>query len=146
VIAVDTNLLVYAHREDSKWHAEAKRVLTVLVESASEWALPWPCVHEFFGIVTHPRIFSPPTPLEQALRAIDQWLGVPTVVLLGESLEYWPVLRSLLASSKVVGPKIHDARIAALCRDHAVDTLWSADRDFSRFSGLVVVNPLIGRQ
>jgi hypothetical protein len=143
VIAVDTNLLVYAHREDSKWHAEAKRALTDLAESAAEWALPWPCVHEFLGIVTHPRIFSPPTPLDQALAAIDQWLAVPTIVLLGESREYWPILRSLVASSKVVGPKIHDARVAALCRDHAVDTLWSADRDFSRFRELAVVNPLI---
>ena len=144
MIAIDTNLVVCGHREDSKWHAEAKRVLTELVESAAEWALPWPSVHEFLAIVTHPRIFSPPTPLDQALLAIDQWLSVPTVVLLGESLEYWPVLRSLMASSKVIGSKIHDARIAALCRDHAVDTLWSADRDFSRFRGIAVGNPLIG--
>ena len=144
MIAVDTNLLVYAHREDSKWHAEAKRALTDLAESGAEWALPWPCVHEFLGIVTHPRIFWPPTPLDQALVAVDAWLGVPRVVILGESLEYWQILRPLLVTSKVVGPKIHDARIAALCRDHAVDTLWSADRDFGRFSGLVVVNPLIG--
>jgi toxin-antitoxin system PIN domain toxin len=144
MIAVDTNVLVYAHREDSKWHAEAKRALTDLVESAAQWALPWPCVHEFLAVVTHPRIFSPPTPLDQALVAIDQWLSVPTVVLLGESLEYWPILRSLLKSSKAVGPKIHDARIAALCRDHAVGTIWSADRDFSRFRGVVVANPLTG--
>jgi len=45
---------------------------------------------------------------------------------------------------KIAGPQVHDARIAALCRDHGVHELWSADRDFSRFAGLAVVNPLVG--
>jgi len=63
VIAVDTNILVYAHREDADWHDAAYARLAELAEGRASWAIPWPCVHEFLAIVTHPRIFSPPTPL-----------------------------------------------------------------------------------
>jgi predicted nucleic acid-binding protein len=61
LIAVDTNVLVYAHREETPWHDIAKRRLTELAEGRPAWAIPWPCVHEFLAIVTHLRIFSPPT-------------------------------------------------------------------------------------
>ena len=63
MIAVDTNILVYAHREDSPWHAPAAACVEGLANGAAAWALPWPCLHEFFGIVTHPRIYAPPTPM-----------------------------------------------------------------------------------
>jgi predicted nucleic acid-binding protein len=80
VIAVDTNILVYAHREDSPFHATA-----------------FQCV----------------------------------------------ALRALLVAGRVAGPLVHDARVAALCRQHGVRELWSADRDFGRFAGFPVVNPLV---
>jgi uncharacterized protein len=142
VIAVDTNILVYAHREDAAFHAVAASRLKHLAESRAPWAIPWPCVHEFLGIVTHPRIYDPPTPIDVALDTVDAWLQAPTLSLLSEAEDYWPHLRSLVVAGKVIGPKIHDARIAAICRQHAVRELWSADRDFSRFPDLTVVNPL----
>ena len=64
---VDTNLLVYAHREDSPWHEKALARVTELANSDSPWAIPWSCVHEFLAIVTHPKIYNPPTPLVTAL-------------------------------------------------------------------------------
>jgi len=94
------------------------------------------------AIVTHPRIYAPPTPLGRALDQVDAWYEAPTLTLLAESTMYWPALRALLAAGRVTGPRVHDARIAALCREHGVRELWSADRDFSRFSELAVVNPL----
>jgi toxin-antitoxin system PIN domain toxin len=146
VIALDTNLLVYAHREDSPFHEAAFRRVAELAEGAATWAIPWPCVHEFVAIVTHLRIYAPPTPLARALDQVDAWLESPTLVLLAESAAHWPTLRALLADGRVAGPQIHDARIAALCRQHGVRELWSADRDFNRFAGLTVVNPLVGNQ
>jgi toxin-antitoxin system PIN domain toxin len=143
LIAVDTNILVYAHREDSPFHDVASDKITRLAEGSATWAIPWPCVHEFLSIVTHPRIYAPPSPLARALEQIDAWLESPTVVLLSESNEYWPTLRSTLTGSRVEGPRVHDARIAALCRHHGVRELWSADRDFNRFGGITVVNPLV---
>jgi toxin-antitoxin system PIN domain toxin len=144
LIALDTNILVYAHREDSEWHAAADRCVRALAEGQAAWAVPWPCVHEFLAIVTHARIFAPPTPLPAALDQVEAWLESPSVTLIAEEDGYWKGLRALLESGRVAGPAIHDARIAALCRQHGVRELWSADRDFGRYKELKVVNPLVG--
>ncbi|MBW1752373.1 MAG: PIN domain-containing protein [Deltaproteobacteria bacterium] len=144
MIAVDSNLLVYSHREDSPWHESADARIAELAEGNALWAIPWPCIHEFLAIVTHPRIYDPPTPLERALSQVDAWMESPSLLLLSESEDYWLKLQSLLQSGKVCGPQVHDARIAALCTYHGVTELWTADRDFGRFPKLKVRNPLAG--
>ena len=143
MIAVDTNLLVYAHREDSPFHDAAFDLVAELAQGAATWGIPWACVHEFLAIVTHPRIYAPPTPLKLALEQVDAWLESPSSALLTESETHWSSLRTLLKDGKVAGGRVHDARVAALCLQHGVRELWSADRDFSRFAGLTVVNPLL---
>lgn len=143
MIAVDTNILVAAHREDSGWHEPAYAAVAALAEAAAPWAIPWPCVHEFLAIATHQRIFSPPSPLPAALAQVDAWMESPSLVLLTESSEHWRSLRASLDRALATGPLVHDARIAALCRQHGVTELWTADRDFSRFPELTVRNPLL---
>jgi toxin-antitoxin system PIN domain toxin len=143
VIAVDTNLLVYAHRGDSQWHDAAAAVVRRLAEGGAPWAVPWPCVHEFLAIATHPRIFKTPTPLPSALGQVDAWLESPSIVLLGEAEGYWDGLRTLVTHARTNGPRVHDARIAAICLGHHVRELWTADRDFSVFPALKVRNPLV---
>jgi uncharacterized protein len=143
VIAVDTNILVYAHRADSPFHQAALERIVSLAEGAVLWAIPWPCLHEFLAIVTHPRIYAPPTPLARALDQIDAWVESPILRSLAETETHWPGLRALLTHARIAGPQVHDARIVALCRQHGVRELWSADRDFGRFPELRVVNPLI---
>jgi len=143
VIAVDTNILVYAHRVDSPWHGAADRVVQQLAEGRASWALPWPCLYEFFAIVTHPRIYRPPTPVADALIQIDHWLESPSLVLLDEGVDFWTALRRTLERSAVQGGAVHDARIAALCARHGVKVLYSADRDFGRFANLTTENPLV---
>lgn len=142
MIAVDTNLLVYAHREDSPFHRGALEALTGLAASGQRWGIPWPCVHEFISITTHPRIYLPPSPLETALEAMDVWLGAAGCELLAEGPGYWELLRKVAVKAALQGATIHDARIAALCLHHGVAELWSADRDFTRFTGLRTRNPL----
>lgn len=144
MIALDTNLLVYAHRRDSPFHAQAERVVRDLAEATGAWAIPWPCLHEFYAITTHPRIYDPPSTPAEAAAQIDAWLGSASVVLLQEGPTYWATLRRLLQGAKVSGPLVHDARIAALCLTQGVRQLLSADRDFSRFPDLAVHNPLVG--
>jgi toxin-antitoxin system PIN domain toxin len=144
VIAVDTNLLVYAHREDSPWHEAACSHIGELTQSPAPWAVPWPCLHEFLGVVTHPRIYNPPTPLDKALDQVQAWLESPSVVLLAESDDCWSYLRPVLETGRVSGPQVHDARIIALCKLHGVTELWTADRDFGRFPGMRLRNPLVG--
>jgi toxin-antitoxin system PIN domain toxin len=142
MVAVDTNLLVYAHRADSDFHERADRVLAALAEGRASWAIPWPCLYEFYAIVTHPKIYRPPTPPKDALIQIEYWLESPSLILLHEGDGFVETLKTVLESAKVVGGAIHDARIAALCQRHGVRTLLTADRDFSRFANLTVENPL----
>lgn len=143
MIAVDTNLLVYAHREDAEFHAEALGAIVNLAESGDRWAIPWPCFHEFVAITTHPRIFRPPSPASVALDALGAWLESPGCEMLGEEPGYFDVFRRLVLKGRTAGPVIHDARVAAICYHHGVQALWTADRDFSRFGALKTVNPLV---
>jgi uncharacterized protein len=143
VIAVDTNILVYAHRRDSAWHKPAQACLLGLAEGTAAWLIPWPCVHEFLAIVTHARIYSPPSNLPAALQQVEHWMASPSVVVGSESPQHWNTLRGLALQARLAGPVFHDARVAAICLDHGASALWSADRDFSRFTGMRVVNPLV---
>jgi toxin-antitoxin system PIN domain toxin len=145
VIAVDTNILVYAHRRDSEFHEAAGGVVSGLAQGRSAWAIPWPCLHEFFAIVTHARIYDPSSSTGEAVDQIDAWTESPSLELIGESIGHWPTLRALVMAGHVRGPMVHDARVAAICDSHGVRELWSADRDFGRFPGLRVHNPLLER-
>lgn len=142
MIAVDTNVLVYAHRRDSEFHPRAVDCIRSLAEGAALWAIPWPCVHEFLSIVTHPRIYDPPSSLEEATEQVDVWLESPRLVLLAEARDHWLRLRGHVIAGRAAGPLVHDARIAALCGSHGIAELWTLDRDFGRFAGARVVNPL----
>lgn len=143
MIAVDTNILVYAHRKDSSFHQAAARVMKDLAEGRPAWAVPWACLHEFVGVVTHPRIYSPPSTRAEAIEQVDIWMESPSLSLLGENAGHWNALKAFVTAAKVTGSMIHDARIAAICASHGVRELWTADRDFSRFRGLAVRNPLV---
>jgi toxin-antitoxin system PIN domain toxin len=145
VIAVDTNLLIYAFRRDSPFHAPARDLIDSLRHQPGAWAIPWPCLHEFIGIVTHLKVYQPPIPLSEALAALATWQAGGNLHLLAESPGYFEKLRELALAAKLSGPRIHDARIAALCLHHGVGELWTADRDFSSFPRLKTRNPLVKR-
>lgn len=142
MIAVDTNVLVAFHRLEYSHHAAAVNAVTFLAEGEKPWGIPWPCVHEFVAIVTNSRIFIEPTTLTDAITVLDALMESPVIRLLREGPGYWNIARSLLLKSKVTGGRVHDARIAAICLEHRVDCLWTADRDFSRFPELKCHNPL----
>lgn len=142
VIAIDTNILVYAHRVESPFHKEARVLIESLADSPALWAVPWPCVYEFIAIVTSPRIFRTPTAVNDAFEVIRSLAGLPNNVMLGEGDGYLDLLQQIAVRAKTQGGTIHDARIAAICTYHGVSELWSADRDFSRFPGLNTRNPL----
>ena len=143
MIAVDTNLLIYAHREESEFHRPAKELVDGLRHSSAPWAIPWPCVHEFIGIVTRANIYKPPTALKTAFDAIDSLAAGDNLHFLCESDGYFEKLRDLALEAELSGPRIHDARIAALCWHHGVRELWTADRDFSAFPQIKARNPLV---
>jgi predicted nucleic acid-binding protein len=140
VIAVDTNLLVYAHREDSPWHDSAATRIRELAEHRHAGRSCGPASTSSWRS-SPPRI-RPAEP-EVALDQVEAWLEAPSLVLLAEAEGYWPGLRAALVEGRIAGPLVHDARVAALCQLHGVRELWTVDRDFSRFPGLVARNPLV---
>jgi toxin-antitoxin system PIN domain toxin len=142
VIAVDTNVLVYAHRREVPEHAIARRLLKEFAEGTDPWAVPWPCVYEFFSVVTNPRIWkaSATTPA-QAMDQLDAWLDSPSLRAIGEPEGFRTVLHALVRRTRVRGPVVHDARVAAICIAHGVDELLTRDRDFSLFPELTTRNP-----
>ena len=86
MIAIDTNILVYAHRADSPFHTAATMAVRELAEGRAPWALPWPCVHEFFSVVTHPRVYDPPSSTAEAINQIAAWLESPSAVTISGSV------------------------------------------------------------
>ena len=143
MIAIDTNILVYAHRETTPQHQPAERCLERLVAGTDRWALPWPCAHEFFSIVTNPRIYASPTPPAVALDILASLQSSRRCEFIGEGVNHLGILSQLVEQSGYRGPRVHDARVAAVCLAHGVREIWTADRDFAAFAPLKAVNPLI---
>jgi uncharacterized protein len=142
VIAVDTNILVYAHRNEVPEHDTAAELLRELAARAEPWAIPWPCVYEFFSVVTNPRIWKAEVSApEQAWQQLDAWFRAPSVRLIGEDGDFIATLASVARRARVRGPIIHDARVAAICLAHGVSRLVTRDRDFSLFPELALENP-----
>lgn len=140
--AVDTNILVYAFHRDFAQHESARAALKRLIADAEVWGIPSPCVHEFLATVTRQRYLTRPATMAEALGFITTLQADYGCFILDESARHFDTLADVLASSGVTGAKVHDARIAAICRDHGVQQLWTADRDFSYFPWLNAVNPL----
>ena len=141
MIAVDTNVLVYANRGESVVQQAARLALHELAAGGGSWAVPWPCVHEFLSMVTNPKVFCNPVAMPVALEYVHSLASRGGARFIGEGPEHLATLRRI--SGTIVGPRIHDARIAAICLDHGVSELWTADRDFSYFPLLRTRNPLV---
>ncbi len=143
MIAVDTNLLVYAHRRESRYHTAAYGLVRDLAEGTARWAIPWPCIYEFFSVVTNPRIFKEnATPPTTAVAQIQAWTASPTLSLLSETDDFLEILSHVIGQPRIRGPIVHDARIAAICLAHGVEVLLTRDRDFQLFPQIATRDPL----
>jgi toxin-antitoxin system PIN domain toxin len=142
MIAVDTNLLVHAHRRDASLHVEAMDCLRFLAEAPAPWAICYHSLIEFYGVVSQPRIWNEPSSPAAIADQIAAWRESPSLRILTDTPDDLPPLMQLAATAKVKGPMIHDARIANCCLVNGIRELWTVDRDFSRFKGLKSRNPL----
>jgi uncharacterized protein len=139
VIALDTNVLVYAHRAEMPLHAPALARLRELAEGTEPFAIPLFVIGEFVRVVTHPRAFTPPTALDVALAFVDGILGSPSARLLTPSTTFPALFADACRDGAAVGNLAFDAQLVAVCREHGVTELLTEDRDFTRFPGLVPV-------
>ena len=136
MIAVDTNVLLYADREETPQHRAALRAIRRLAEGNEAWAVPIQCIGEFLRVVSHDRVFQPPTPIGEALASIETLLASPAARLLMPGNRYLQILRDVIARSGVRGNLVVDAQIAAVCLEHGASTLLTEDRDFTRIQGI----------
>ena len=143
MIAVDTNLLVYAHRRESRYHEAASSVMRRLAEGNDAWSIPWPCCYEFHSVVTNPRIWRDnATSPEQAWTQLSAWTASPSTRLIGETEDFLEILENFLRRPRVIGGVVHDARIAAICVAHGVEALLTRDLDFLLFPELKTRDPI----
>jgi hypothetical protein len=138
MIAVDTNVLVFADRSELPKHRQALAALRELAEGRDAWALPVFCIGEFIRVVSHPRIFEPPTPATEAAAQVAALLESPSVRLLSPGRRYWEILAELIDDGGVAGNLVFDAQIAAVCLEHGARTLLTDDRDFARFPKITI--------
>lgn len=141
MIAVDTNILVYAHDERSPAHERA-RVAVERLRRQPAWGLPWIVAGEFYAALTNPRRWRAPD-VDYALAALEVLIRSPGARLLSDPPQLWELLKPLLAAARPHGAKVHDARVAAVCLAAGVTELWSSDRDFGWYPQLRVRNPLV---
>lgn len=141
MIALDTNLLVHAHRRGTAHHDEALALLAAFAEGPVPYALFWPCLYEFLRVVTHHRVFDPPSTTIEALEAIRDLLAAPVVRVLGETSRHPMLLDRVLRESRVTGNLVHDAHLVALALEHGVREILTLDGDFARFPQVASRNP-----
>ena len=138
MIAVDTNVLIYAHRGETGFHQRAVSQLQALAVGAERWALPVFCIAEFIRVVTHRRVFSPPSTMMQATAFIEGIVAAPTCEVVRPGAEFLDRLLAAARDNDARGNLMFDAQIVALCREHGIDAVLANDRDFERFGGLQV--------
>lgn len=145
MLAVETNILVYAHRRETPEHTTAFELVRSLAEGHQRWAIPWPCVFEFLSVTTNRRIWKEAaSTTAQAWTQLEAWQGAPSCSLIGETEAFFELLEDFIRRPRVLGPRVHDARIAALCVAHGIEALITRDRDFGLFPELQVRNPFAG--
>jgi len=141
MILLDANLLLYAYNPDAERHETAKHWLERVVAGPTPIRLAWVTILAFVRIMTHAQVFRRPFSLEEATTLVDEWLAHPNVAVLEPGERHWPILKRLLLDGQATGPLTTDAFLAALAIEHGA-TLATTDRDFARFRGVTLLDPL----
>ncbi len=141
MILVDANLLLYAYQPRAIQHVRAKQWLERTLSGSQFVRFAWVTVWAFIRIATNPRVFEHPLAVSEAEAIVSSWLARPSVGILEPGERHWEVLRALMHDGQTAGALVMDAALAAIALEHGA-TLYSTDRDFSRFPGLKYVNPL----
>src|SRR6476469_3810289 len=127
MIALDTNLLVYAHRAGCPEHAAAREAISSALEDARGWGICLPAIAEFWSIVTHPGIpggASSPRVVAQFFHYLVSegqghiWVPGPGF---GQRLMRWAT------SLKITGKRMFDLQIAVIAHEHGVQEIWTHD-------------------
>lgn len=140
-LTVDANVLLYASDAASPRHARARELLETIAAGPELTYLFWPTIMAYVRIATHPAIFERPLPTSVAIGNVQALLDRPHVRAPGEQASFWPRFRFVSADAAPTGNLVPDAHLVALMLENEVRSIWSHDRDFRRFKGIVVHDP-----
>ena len=141
VILPDVNILVYAHRRDMPEHAAYRDWLEARANSDAAFGLSDLALSGFMRVVTHPKVFRTPSSLADALTFVDQLRSRPNRIAVAPGARHWDIFARLCRTVGAKGNLIPDAYFAALAMEHGCEWI-TADRDYSRFPGLLWRHPL----
>jgi toxin-antitoxin system PIN domain toxin len=141
MILVDANLLLYAYNKQISEHLAARRWLTAVMSGTEPVGIAWIAVLAFLRISTSREAFKQPLSIEDAVSIVDDWFEASVTELIHPTPRHWTVLREQLKAGQASANLTTDAHLATLAIEHGA-TLYSTDRDFTRFPGLKFVNPL----
>jgi hypothetical protein len=142
MILLDANLLLYAYDSSSPHHQAARDWLENTLSRPEHIGLAWMTLLAFVRLSTSRRLLEHPLSIIEATAVVSAWLERPMVTLLNPGERHWEILRDMMTKGQAQGPLIMDAHLAALAIEYGA-TLASADRDFARFPGLRLLNPLV---
>jgi uncharacterized protein len=132
---VDVNVLVYAFREDTPRHDDYAAWLLDVVNGDQPFGIPDLVLSGLLRIVTHPRVFTVPTPIDEALAFVERLRESPMYVSVAPGPRHWGIFAGLCRTAGVRGNLVPDAYLAAIAIESASEWI-TTDRDYSRFPGL----------
>ena len=141
MILIDANLLIYAYNPEATQHERSRAWLEESLDGPDPVGLSWTSILAFLRITTDRRLFEEAAAMSTSAGVVASWLARRNVIVLNPGERHWDILASILDSAHVAGPLVMDADIAALAIEYGA-TLCTSDRDFARFPGLRVLNPL----
>jgi hypothetical protein len=142
VIAIDTNLLVYAQRRHVPEHRAARRAIERASTDRRGWGIPLPCIAEFWCVVTHPASSGGPSPAKEARGFLHSLAESGGANIWIPGTGFWERLTQLASDMKFAGTRVYDLQIALIAVENGATELWSHDRAFAGVPGLLVRNPL----
>ncbi len=141
MILVDANLLIYAYHPRAEQHVKARSWLEEILSGNEMVRFAWLTLWAFIRITTNPRAFERPLTGIEAENAVASWLGQPIAGIVEPGDRHFDILRVLMKEGQVTGPLLMDAALAAIALEHGA-VLHTTDRDFARFPGLKLSNPI----
>lgn len=141
MIALDTNILIYAHRAAVPEHRAAVRAIELAADGPLGWAIPFPCIAEFWAVVTHPAASGRPSKPREAEGFLDNLVAAGAKILYPRS-GAMARLCKLAVRLDVQGARFFDLQIGLTCQEAGAREIWSHDHNFIAVPGLVVNDPL----
>ena len=143
MFVVDTNILVYAANQDMREHGECRKLLEGWCNQPNIWHVPWTVLYEFMRVVTHPKVFQQPWSVKEAWTFVETLVKSPGLRVLTETARHPRIAAEMVeAHPFVAGNLIFDLHTAILMREHGIETIYTRDAEFHKFSFLKVIDPL----